>query len=143
MNIFSFYFGFLLRIVLAVAVPFSSTENDNEFKIDLSHLGVQIFGMPDNETGKLVANYDPREDKFNPEELGSYLEGDMLVPGTMSRNGLTLEITRWPDGIVPFEIDGDFGKTSISSHLGDKSFLKWCFVMIFRRFRYTIHPRRN
>lgn len=78
--------------------------------IDLSQYGRSIFGDPDNSTGELIANYDPTTSGQNPEELGSYLEGDILMPLGQARNGLTASGARWPNAIIPYEIRGDFGE---------------------------------
>lgn len=106
--------AFCVGITLVNSYPYPSSDNnqvdgDDDF-IDLSHLGDKIFGEPDHETGRLVAQYNPETDDVNPEELGSYAEGDMLMPHGLGRNGLTALSSRWPGGIVPFEIRGNFGK---------------------------------
>lgn len=46
----------------------------------------------------------------NPEELGPYLEGDMLIPRPAGRNGIRAKSARWPNGVIPFEIKGNFSK---------------------------------
>jgi hypothetical protein len=46
--------------------------------------------------------------EVNPEELGLYLEGDIMTRN--SRNGLTSEAARWPGGVIPYEIGGYFSK---------------------------------
>lgn len=111
-----FLFG---TIAVITANPVIESENavdgNEEDVIDLSEFGNKIFGQPSNETGKLVAAYNPDKDDINPEELGSYLEGDMLIPGGMGRNGLTAVSSRWPNAVIPFEIRGSFGKESYSS----------------------------
>ncbi|XP_055905855.1 hatching enzyme 1.2 [Eupeodes corollae] len=76
--------------------------------IDLSQYGAALYGQPDiDATGKAVAEYTAESDT-NPEELGSYVEGDILIPRQMGRNGLRSQSSRWPKGIVPFEIRGNF-----------------------------------
>ncbi|XP_065073301.1 zinc metalloproteinase nas-4 isoform X1 [Ochlerotatus camptorhynchus] len=77
-------------------------------EIDLSHLGLEIYGEPNEEVGKLVNSYDPDKDGVNPEELGSYVGGDMLINRPAGRNGLADKSSRWPGGVVPFEINGNF-----------------------------------
>lgn len=84
------------------------SEEDIDY-IDLSQYGANIFMEPSNHTGDLVASYDPNTNDLNPEELGEYLEGDMLMPTSMGRNGLIATTSHWPGGIVPYEISGDFG----------------------------------
>lgn len=59
--------------------------------------------------GKRVENYNPDIDG-NPEELGSYLEGDMLNPNPQQRNALVAESSKWQNGVVPFVISGSFSK---------------------------------
>lgn len=108
-------------VALVSALPYPSTD-DNEISsdeemIDLSHLGESLFGNPDNETGKVVAEYNPETAEVNPEELGNYLEGDMLMPQSMARNGLSAVSSRWPGGVVPFEIRGNFGELRINFSL--------------------------
>lgn len=76
--------------------------------IDLSHYGRSIFGEPDTETGEILAKYNPDTDEVNPEELGSYVEGDILMPLGQARNGLSSITARWPNGIIPYEIRGNF-----------------------------------
>lgn len=104
---------FCVAFTLVNSHPYASSDNNrvdgDDDSIDLSHLGANIFGVPDSETGRLVAQYNPEIDDINPEELGSYAEGDMLMPHGFGRNGLTAQSSRWPGGIVPYEIRGNFG----------------------------------
>ena len=61
---------------------------------------------------------------MNPEELGLYVEGDIVSSNPKSRNGLTDEKARWPNGVVPYEIAGYFSEyTSTYSDHHD------CYVM--------------
>ncbi|XP_034662822.1 high choriolytic enzyme 1 [Drosophila subobscura] len=79
--------------------------------IDLTPLGASLYGMPDQElTAVLVGNFSADSDEVNPEELGSYLEGDILVPQSdlIMKNGLPTQSSRWPQGVVPYEIRGNF-----------------------------------
>lgn len=57
----------------------------------------------------VVENWDENSIE-NPEELGEYIEGDMLFPNDIARNGLKAEWTRWPNAEIPFEIKGIFSK---------------------------------
>lgn len=99
-------------VAVSYSYPFTgnSLNDEEEDIIDLSHLGGDLYGEPDNKTGDIVAAYNPSESNANPEELGNYLEGDMLMPRAMSRNGLTASTAKWPGGVVPYEIRGSFGK---------------------------------
>ncbi|XP_055324074.1 hatching enzyme 1.2 isoform X2 [Sitodiplosis mosellana] len=98
---------------LVSAAPYPSVDNnfvdeDDVPSIDLSQYGSSIFGVPSNKTGQLVATYDPSTSEMNPEELGEYLEGDMLIRPDFGRNGLIASSSHWPGGVVPFEISGYF-----------------------------------
>lgn len=113
-------------VALTLVNSYPSSDNNRvdgeDDLIDLSHLGTKIFGEPDDETGRLVAQYNPEIDDINPEELGSYVEGDMLMPQGFGRNGLVAQSSRWPGGIIPFEIRGNFGRFRKKwSHFGQSS----------------------
>lgn len=73
--------------------------------IDLTPLGVMLYGEPDESVGRAVNDWSPT-DSHNPEELGSYVEGDMLIPGVDGRNGLVKASSRWPNGVVPYTFSG-------------------------------------
>lgn len=83
---------------------FSQSLETGEGKIDLSHFGLRIFGNPIENDQKSW-----NENEGNMEELGPYLEGDLLIP-LQSRNGMKSESLRWKNGEVPFEIRGSFSK---------------------------------
>lgn len=89
-------------------------------RIDLSSLDERAIGTPNEKTGELVANWKPT-DGVNPEELGEYQEGDILFLPSYARNGLSPESTRWPNGIIPFEIKGGFGMLIQSKKLVDNT----------------------
>ncbi|XP_037810161.1 astacin-like [Lucilia sericata] len=103
-----------------VVVEANTLENEVEHSkdvIDLSFYGSALFGEPDDQhTARMVANYTPEEYNVNPEELGTYLEGDILIPKQMviMKNGLTSQSSRWPKGIVPYEIRGNFNDRDMS-----------------------------
>ncbi|XP_030245735.1 zinc metalloproteinase nas-6 isoform X1 [Drosophila navojoa] len=85
-------------------------ETDDEF-IDLSEMGEAIYGNPDLETTGALVDAHGQESMENPEELGTYHEGDILIPMRFredTRNGLLALSTRWPGGVVPYEIKGTF-----------------------------------
>lgn len=103
----------LAFLTLSKAFPFSDNVlDDDEESIDLSHLGPGLYGEPDSQSGANVAAYNPQETGSNPEELGNYLEGDMLMTKGLGRNGLTASSAKWPGGVVPYEIRGSFGESS-------------------------------
>ena len=49
----------------------------------------------------------------SPGEFGQYFEGDMLTNPRLlaSRAGIIGEQYRWPNGVVPYDIHPDFGKS--------------------------------
>lgn len=58
---------------------------------------------------------------MNAEEVGEYLEGDIL-PTELSKNGLINETLRWTDAVIPYEIVGLFGSKErevIGKAMGD------------------------
>lgn len=80
-----------------------------DYVIDLSHYGPRLFGKPISSNGSLLVN-----ESVNPEEQGSYLEGDLLHPST-AKNGMKAEAYRWKDGVVPFEIKGSYCESFVQS----------------------------
>ncbi|XP_033322886.1 hatching enzyme 1.2 [Megalopta genalis] len=75
----------------------------------LQHFGELLYQFPDNATGQIVANWHEGLD-INPEELGSYAEGDILFPPQLGKNGLKAESARWPSGVVPYIISPYFNE---------------------------------
>ncbi|XP_033218253.1 zinc metalloproteinase nas-13-like [Belonocnema kinseyi] len=75
----------------------------------LSHLERQLYADPSNETGLKVSQWHEGLG-VNPEELGEYVEGDILFPSSMSRNGLKASSARWPDGVIPYIISPFFNE---------------------------------
>ncbi|XP_053982426.1 zinc metalloproteinase nas-4-like [Hylaeus volcanicus] len=73
----------------------------------LQHFGEVLYRFPDNATGEIVANWHEGMDR-NPEELGSYAEGDILFPPQLAKNGLKAESARWPGGVVPYVLSPYF-----------------------------------
>ncbi len=43
----------------------------------------------------------------NPDEIGDYMEGDIEFD---ARNGLSDDEYKWPNGQVPYTVEGDFSK---------------------------------
>lgn len=105
------YLLLLLGITTAL-LPFSrgrsalTDEEADEPILDLTKLGPEIYGYPDDKLGKTLENIG--NVNFNPEEIGNYYEGDILYPRSQQRNGLAEESFRWKNGVVPIEIRGLF-----------------------------------
>lgn len=53
-------------------------------------------------------------DETDPELIGGYFEGDMIL--NEGRNGLIDETFRWPNGIVYYYINSDFGEFYFQVH---------------------------
>ncbi|XP_005180435.1 hatching enzyme 1.2-like [Musca domestica] len=107
--------------------------------IDLSFYGMAMFGEPDDKnTAQLVANYSADTALVNPEELGTYLEGDILVPKNqiVLKNGITTQSSRWPRGIVPYEIRGNFNSQ-------DRAIIEHAIAEYHRRTCIRFVPRTN
>lgn len=93
---------------LVIARSIASVVSDDDDSIDLNQLGSKLFGKP-------VEIADTQVVGDNPEELSSYLQGDLLIPISNSssrnmRNGMRAESYRWRGGEVPFEIRGSFSE---------------------------------
>jgi len=92
-------------------------EEDNdadEEYIDLSHLGSEAFGLPDENVGQLVESWN-ESSNMNPEELGSYYEGDILIEAGEGRSAVRDKALLWPGGVIPYEIEPVFRKSMKNS----------------------------
>lgn len=87
--------------------------NDSDLYNGLIHLGTAIFGNPDSKSGEAVSKW-KETSPLNPEEMGEYAEGDILHPVGNSRNGLKATSSRWPKGVIPYEISPYFCKYNIN-----------------------------
>ncbi|XP_011692983.1 PREDICTED: zinc metalloproteinase nas-4-like [Wasmannia auropunctata] len=66
----------------------------------------EYMTVPNNETGIKVAQW-TEEMNMNPEELGNYFEGDIMISNSTTRNGDT-KAKRWPNRQIPYVITGRF-----------------------------------
>lgn len=110
---------FAFCLLLASTIQGKPLNNEDDDLIDLAEMSENIFGNPDSETGKLVEAHDERSEQ-NPEELGTYYEGDILIPlqsgdGEGTRNGLLALSARWPHGIIPYEINGQLTQQELGN----------------------------
>ncbi|KAH8278668.1 hypothetical protein KR018_006683 [Drosophila ironensis] len=102
-----------LGISLGNGMPLE--DMDSQEMIDLTDVSDNIFGNPDTETTGALVEAHNEESPQNPEELGTYYEGDILIPlsyrsarSNGTRNGILALSSRWPGGVVPYEIKGPF-----------------------------------
>ncbi|CAH2237519.1 zinc metalloproteinase nas-13-like [Pararge aegeria] len=89
-------------IIIVDSVLENSIDGDDSI-IDVSSLGPEAFGIPKNESGDNVAEW-TESSLMNPEEMGGYAEGDILMP-KFARNGIRERTVRWENGIIPYAID--------------------------------------
>ena len=94
----------------------NAVDSSNGLISHLSHLGRVLFAEPSKETGLKVAQWHEGLG-VNPEELGEYVEGDILFPSVMNRNGLKASSARWPDGVIPYMISPFFSKEFIKNDI--------------------------
>ncbi|KAK0094646.1 hypothetical protein PV326_010378 [Microctonus aethiopoides] len=88
-------------------MSFSEEETDKGQPIRLDYLGYKIYGLPTDETGYRVARWNPSTG-VNPEELGTYVEGDILFSTPTTKSALKPEYYRWPGAKIPYYIMGGF-----------------------------------
>lgn len=102
-------FSIFLIAIVSVNGNIINNPVNYERTIDLSSLGGSLYGAPDAEVGARVSTWTP-EDAVNPEELGSYVQGDLLMnrPKPVGKNGLTQLSARWAQNRVPYRIKGNF-----------------------------------
>ncbi|KAK9874257.1 hypothetical protein WA026_002611 [Henosepilachna vigintioctopunctata] len=84
---------------------FENNEIENE--LDLNELSHNFSREPNEESGRNVELWDENSG-VNPEELGNYLEGDIMMTPRMAKNGLSDKDMLWKNGIIPYEISGHF-----------------------------------
>lgn len=107
MNIILYITTFLLYLNCLSCKPLEEkSNNDLDLNIDLRY-----FGKPSNKTGDILSKWN-ESFEVNPEEIGEYLEGDILFP-TNVRNGLIATSARWKNGEIPYEIAGLFTSQDI------------------------------
>ncbi|XP_063833349.1 zinc metalloproteinase nas-14-like [Ostrinia nubilalis] len=83
--------------------------DDGDDAIDISHLGPDAYGSPKNESGEALSQW-TEDSLMNPEEMGEYAEGDILMPSATVRNGMRDQTFRWANGIIPYVIEGYFNQ---------------------------------
>lgn len=108
----------LLGVLIFHVIFGQPIDEDDGDGIDLTQYGDRIYGSPDPHSGKNLIEWE-RTKSGNPEEMGAYLEGDILFPIDQStksngRNGIVGQSYRWANGIVPFEITGNFDAQSMN-----------------------------
>jgi hypothetical protein len=121
MKLFLWFVTICLPLVMTQPVNLRAEEEENEVQDNggesdlfngLVHLGTAIFGTPDIKSGEAVSKW-KETSQLNPEEMGEYAEGDILHPIGNSRNGLKATSSRWPKGVIPYEISPYFGKLKL------------------------------
>lgn len=108
-----FFNGFLLQFLLVCLNTTSSVSAApllvrKYFNYTFSS---DIYGVPKLTSGTKLKNRH-KNSRINPEELGEYFEGDILVPilkkYESSSKQLEGTLRLWEDGIVPYEIEAGY-----------------------------------
>lgn len=102
-----------MSVLFLIGIRYASTRPQspaNEDILTLNHLGPLIYGRPSEDSGRQLKEWFENKRPGNAEEQGNYLEGDILFPNSMLRNGLQAQSRRWVNGEVPVEIDSTFCK---------------------------------
>lgn len=63
---------------------------------------------PDERAGKSLKAWENSTKLGNPEEQGTYFEGDIMF--SEARKDVDLDSDKWKDGVVPYEVRGSFCK---------------------------------
>lgn len=84
-------------------------QTEKEYEINLSHLGNRIYGLPNEISGKRVAEWN-KNHGMNPEELGTYAEGDILFSHPTEKSAYAANFFRWRGAKIPYKITGFFSK---------------------------------
>lgn len=95
----------IILTILIKSISCASIFNNEDEEINLSHIGSRIFGKPNRKLGAKLKRLPKTK---NPEESGTYFEGDLLIPRKNQRNGIFLESYRWTNATIPYEIQGNF-----------------------------------
>ncbi|KAK0162807.1 hypothetical protein PV327_006553 [Microctonus hyperodae] len=82
-------------------------ETDDGPAIPIDYLGNRIYGLPNDISGERVANWNPSLG-VNPEELGTYAEGDILFSNPTSKSAYASKFFRWRGAKIPYKITGRF-----------------------------------
>ncbi|KAK0162806.1 hypothetical protein PV327_006552 [Microctonus hyperodae] len=88
-------------------VPKDEAQLEKEYEINLSYLGNRIYGLPNDISGERVARWNPYLG-VNPEELGTYAEGDILFSNPTSKSAYASKFFRWRGAEIPYKITGRF-----------------------------------
>lgn len=83
----------------------------DDLVIDLTDLDASAYGNPIEESDTRLLRVDLNN--TNPEEIGPYLEGDILIPRPEPRSGMKKKSLRWKNGRVPYVISEDFGEDDV------------------------------
>lgn len=75
----------------------------------MDYLGNKIYGTPSAEAGHRVASWNPSLG-MNPEELGTYIEGDILFLSPRMKRAFRNEFFRWRGAKIPYTITEGFSK---------------------------------
>lgn len=95
----------LSLIKLIAGVPLETRKH--VASLDLSLFGDEIYNTPDQLAGRNLKEWVKLKEMGNPEEQGTYFEGDIMID-VEARNGVVLSSQKWPNGLIPYVIKGNF-----------------------------------
>jgi hypothetical protein len=101
---------FVLFAVFKINSSFPTAKKLNSMSsLDLTRYGPNVYNSPDVRVGKNLKEWTNSKKKGNPEEQGSYFEGDIIID-IEARNGVILTSQKWAGGKIPYEIRGSFSE---------------------------------
>lgn len=104
--IFVLVFGACSEFV--AGAPTVPDDDQNEVIGNFTHVAPLIYGQPDKSVGEKISKWS--KEQRSVESLGSYFEGDILIPRQHGRNGITDFALKWKNGTIPYVISKDFSK---------------------------------
>ncbi len=99
---FVLVFGVSTKIVTSKAIQPANDEIIGDFSKIASH----IYGQPNQSVGEKISKWS--KEQASAESLGSYFQGDILIPREHGRNGIMDFSMKWANGTIPYVISKDF-----------------------------------
>lgn len=106
-------FSVVMAFSLAAGSP-TNIESRAAFSEDI--FDNEDYIKPNQRSGKSLKAWSEAKGKGNPEEQGSYYEGDILLDvrqAGLARNGILDEHAKWTNKVVPYEIKGSFSEFTL------------------------------
>lgn len=132
--------SFCLLLVAFVGIgksfpALSDNEIENVDVIDLSMFRKLIFKKNGESVRKAVSEWQP-SDYQNPEELGTFFQGDIVLPTNEGKNGLVDKSRRWTNGVVPYVFAASVSQT-------DRNLIQKAISEYHSNTCIRFHPRKD